>query len=335
MTVAVVAALAAGACFALAGVLQQSVASAAPAERSLRVRLLADLVRRPRWRAGIAAAFASYGFQAYALSVAPLALVQPIIVTELIFAIPASARLRGVRLSGREWTGVAAVAGGLAAALWGASPQGSETDPASGRWALALAAALGLAGAAVTLGRRVSGSVRVSAYAASAAVVLGTQSGLLDETVRRFADDGVLATLASWPPYVMTVASLLGLLLVQSAFQAGPLAVSLPVVDTVEPLTAAVVGVAVLGESIAVSAPHLSALAAGAALLAAGIVTLDTSPAVQALHRAQRDEQRHAVEELHPVAAAATCRAARRCQATLAEEQLNAAEPVPGRRPAA
>lgn len=330
MVFGVLAALAAGACFAVAGVLQQSVAAAAAPDESLSVRLLANLVRRPLWLAGIGVAFASYAFQALALSVAPLALVQPLMVTELLFAIPASARLRRVHLSAREWSAILCIGLGLAVALWGASPQSAAKTPGVapvGRWAVALAVVSALALAMALAGRRLPPLFRAPAWAAAAGIVLGTQSGLLDETVHLFADDGIVTAFTSWAPYVMTVASLVGLLLVQSAYQAGPLAVSLPVLDTVEPMAAALVGVAVLGETIDTTRPHLTALAAGALVLAAGIVALDTSPAVQALHRAQDAQQRHALAHSthQPSGASASCRAARRCHGTLTADQLHTA----------
>jgi len=46
------------------------------------------------------------------LFLAPVALVQPLIVTELIFALPLAAHYGGKRLGVREWTGVMFVAGG-------------------------------------------------------------------------------------------------------------------------------------------------------------------------------------------------------------------------------
>ena len=127
MFISVIAAVIAGGCFAAGGVLQQRVASARPDDESLSLSLLADLARRPLWLAGIGMAVLSYGFQALALAYGPLALVQPLIVTELIFAIPISVRLHGMRLHRREWAGALAVAGGLALAIVAAHPRGGQS----------------------------------------------------------------------------------------------------------------------------------------------------------------------------------------------------------------
>lgn len=75
--ISVVAALAAGASFALASVWQQRAAASAPVELALSPRLLLVLARRPIWLAGIGAGMASFGLQALALSFGPLTLVHP------------------------------------------------------------------------------------------------------------------------------------------------------------------------------------------------------------------------------------------------------------------
>ena len=99
LALSVVAAIAAGCTFAVGSVLQQSAAREEPSENSLSLRLLVGLAHRPRWLIGIAGDFFSFGLQALALAFGPLALVQPLAVTGLLFAIPLAVRWRGNRCS--------------------------------------------------------------------------------------------------------------------------------------------------------------------------------------------------------------------------------------------
>jgi len=278
-------AVAAGAAFAGAGVLQQWVA-ARTALPSLSPKLLLALGRRPLWLAGIALATAGNGFQALALGVTPLALVQPLLVTELVFAIPISARLHHRRLGSREWNGILVLAAGLAATVWGAAPHGTGSPGSPTRWTTIGGALVVAAVVLAVTGRRRQGSTRASLFAAAAAIVFALYSTLLAATVASFVTDG-LAALAAPLPYVTMVASVTGLLLIQSAFQAGPLAVTMPMVGWVQPLVAVLLGVTVLGESLATSPVHLVALTAGAVTALAGILLLDTSPRVRSLQEAQ------------------------------------------------
>ena len=121
--VSVVAALAAGATFAVGSVLQQNAARQAPASVSMSWRLLVDLAHRRQWLLGIGSDVGSFGLQALALAFGPLALVQPLLVVSgLLVAVPLAVRWRGRQLGPREWAGTAAVGLGLAAFLAAASP---------------------------------------------------------------------------------------------------------------------------------------------------------------------------------------------------------------------
>src|SRR5699024_10480915 len=114
--IACAAALAAGLALAATGLLQQFAARERPSRERGSLILILKLLQSKVWLAGAAAALVSYGFQALALSFGPLALVQPIVLSEVVFAVPVSVRLRGIQLRAREWTAVVGVVVGLALA---------------------------------------------------------------------------------------------------------------------------------------------------------------------------------------------------------------------------
>lgn len=291
MLVAIVTAIAAGASFATAGVLQQHAASQRPEGEALSFRLLVDLARDGMWWLGIGFAFLSYVLESVALAYGPLVLVQPLIVTELLFALPISISWRGMRMSGREWFGTGLVTAGLALGLASAAPgQGRPAAPA-GEWAVGLAGVAVAAVIALSIGRRAAGPLRSSLYALAAAVVLGAQAALLKATVIEF-EHGILTALTDWYLWGMVAASILGLLLVQSAYESGPLATSMPVVDAVDPTVGILFGIALFHETVR-TGWWLAGIFGGAALLLAGIVLLDTSPLIHSLQQlevAQRSD---------------------------------------------
>lgn len=289
MIVAVLGALIAGALFATGGVLQQREAATRPKDESLSVLLIVDLARQPLWLAGMAVAVLSYAFQALALAFGPLAVVQPLIITELIFAVPVSARLQHATLGLREWVGVLAVSGGLAVAIVAADPRGGDPLPGVSHWLYVLPAAAVLSVLAVVVGRLTTGTARAALFALAAAVTLGTQAALLQSTTEVFRG-GVWHGLSSWEPYVMAVFAIGGLLLVQSAYQAGPLAASLPIIDAIEPTVAVVIAVAVFGEHIRTGALTGALSLLGIVLVLLGIAILDTSPLVAKLLATQEQK---------------------------------------------
>lgn len=300
MLIAVLAAVAAGACFAFAGVLQQRVASTRPEGESLSPRLLLDLAKQRLWVTGIALAFLSYGFQGLALANGPLVLVQPILVAELIFAVPVAARLHHMKLGWRSWAGVVAVGTGLAVAIAAAGPHGGDPLAAGlTGWLVLLVAAAALTALALTVGKKLSGAARASLFALAGATVMGTQSALFATTVARLPE-GLAALFTSWQTYLLVVASFGGLMLIQSAYQAGPLAASMPVIDTVEPVVAITIGLALFQETLAPGLLPRIVAAVAMAVVIAGIVLLDTSPVTQRLHTQEKrtEEQTTGSEQI-------------------------------------
>jgi drug/metabolite transporter (DMT)-like permease len=131
---AIAAALSAACCFALAAILQQEAARTVDPGEALHLRLLADLLRRPRWLAGIAALVAGFSLQAVALANGPVSLVQPIIATELAFAIPVAIWRSRRRAGRREWAGIALVLLGISTFLVVASPRPGIAAPDLSDW---------------------------------------------------------------------------------------------------------------------------------------------------------------------------------------------------------
>ncbi len=293
LALSVVAAIAAGCTFAVGSVLQQSAAREAPSEDSLSFRLLFGLAHRPRWLLGIAGDFFSFGLQALALAFGPLALVQPLAVTGLLFAIPLAVRLRGRRMGTREWSGTVAVAAGLAAFLVGASPSDGVPQTTWVRWVLILIAVGGLMTLGVIVGGLLRGTARASAYGLAAGAAFGLLAALTKASTHLLGQ-GAATFFTSWQPYAMAVVAILGAVVQQSAFQAGPLPASVPVMDAMEPAIAVCIGVFAFNESVDTSIAGLTFQALGILLLLWGIVSLDRSPVVLELQaREPREELEH------------------------------------------
>ena len=277
---AVLFALAAAATYAVAAVLQQRAARAVPREDTLHLRLLARLARQPWWVFATVLEVASFGFQATALYFGPLVLVAPLFALDLLFALPLIARSRRLRLTAYHWSAGAAVAGGIATFLAVAPTSEGATERPFRAWLplLAVVCALLVVGAIAL--RRASDRVRAMTLGGVGAVEFGVVVALSKSVVHQLDADG-WRVLAHWELYALAVFGILGTLLAQSAYQAGSLAASLPIIDTVEPISGVVIGATLFHERLAAS-PELLAvqlLAAGLAVL--GIVLIDRSTLVR------------------------------------------------------
>lgn len=285
------AAIVAGLCMAVGGVLQQRSASAQPSDERMSWRLIRSLVTDRGWCLGILAAVGSYLFQAVALATGPLTLVQPLVVSELLFAVPASVRLRGLRLRPRDWLSAAAVVAGLAVGIIAADPRRGSPVPPLERWAPALAVVVVATGVCVVLARRIAPPVKASLLAGGGACTMGLQSALYSSTIALLRRGG-WATFGTWQPYALVVVSLGGFFLIQNAFQSGPVAASVPVLDATLPMVAIGIGIAVFHDPVRTGPIALVGAVVGILLLLGGIVGLDTSPVIRREQRVEDDAKR-------------------------------------------
>jgi drug/metabolite transporter (DMT)-like permease len=276
--IAVVAALCAAFCFALGSLIQQGAARQTHG-RALRLSLLATLAREKRWLGGVALTVVSFGIQATALAFGPLTLVQPLAATDVLFALPMIAHRNRRPLTRRGIFGGLSVAAGIAVFIAVSPPAGGVGTPSLTAWAPALAGIAALTGLSGFLALRARGQARVIWLAAAAAVIYGLLDAITKSTVDMLPTRGA-GVLATWEPYALIVAGVLGGLFGQSAFNAGPLSLSLPVIDTVEPVSAVILGVVVFRESLARSPWQFALQLAGGAIAVAGIAILSHSSVV-------------------------------------------------------
>lgn len=121
-------------CFALASALQYQSARQVRRRATMDPRLLAQLLRWPRWLAAWIPDAAGTGLQAWALALGAIALVQPILVSGLVLAIPLEAALNRRAPGRRELFAVAVATGGLAAFLVTANPHSGVAEPSPAAW---------------------------------------------------------------------------------------------------------------------------------------------------------------------------------------------------------
>ncbi len=252
---AVLFALLAAAFYALAAVFQQREAANEPASEAMRPTLLLRLVRNRRWLTGLACDGGAYTAEAIALGFGAVVIVSPLMQTGLLFALFLGARISHRRLAGADWVAGTSLIVGLAAFLVLAAPDGGITRPSwSAWWPWLVALAVGSIGA-VIVGALRRGTTRAVSWGLAAALCYGA-TGPLTKTVVSLVGDGAWGTLATaWELYLLVACAVLGMLCNQSAFQAGNLPASLPVIAIGTPVFGSLIGVLVYQERLAATTP--------------------------------------------------------------------------------
>lgn len=270
--VAVLECLAGAACFAVSSVLQQHAASTQPPALSMRPGLIFRLARSRRWMLGNLMDIGGFAFQFLALRRAALALVEPVFVIGLVFSIIGAA-LSGHRrpTRGELWSSGVVVAG-LALFILAARPGPGHPRASTMAWVTLFAVTAVVVGVSIRLA---TGSPRRRALCLGAAtgIIFGVTSAITERT-GHLLYGGVLHALSSWAPYTLAAFSVVGLLLNQSAYQAGDLRLSLPVLTVLEPIVAIVIGQVLFGEHIGASALAISGEVTGLVLMSGAVFAL-------------------------------------------------------------
>ena len=284
MLVAVVCALLAAALYAVASVMQQRAAATAPAEKSLRLGLLIRLARNPLWVAGIAADVGAYAAQFVALEHGSLVLVQPLLVCGLLFALPLGASLTGARLSARDWLAAASVCVGLAIFLMIAGSARGHGHPTDVGWIALLLSAGGLCALLLLGARGRRANQRAALLSGAAGVVYGVSAGFT-KTAGLLLRYGFLHLLSSWQVWGLVVTGVGGMVIAQSAFQAGDLDSSLPTMTVTDPIVSILIGAVAFGETLPSSAGATLLEVASLIVMAAGVFALARSKVVHVVHQ--------------------------------------------------
>ncbi|HVV74828.1 MAG TPA: DMT family transporter [Mycobacteriales bacterium] len=284
VTVAVPCALGAAVAFAIANVEQMRAARRTEAPAEVSATLLVRLARNRKWLIGLATAVGGYGLQAIGLFLAPVVLVQPLIVTELLFALPMAAAYAGARLHAREWTGAVLVAAGITAFLVVGNPSGDNAHISTFA-TISITAATGFAVVMLVLISETYASrpmIRASGLAIAASVCFGMLSVMTKVVGRQFQHDK-LATLTHSQCYILAAFAIAGLLLSQTSFRIAPLSVSLPLIDIGEPAVASLLAVLALHEHLDLGSGTAVGVALSATTATLGVALLDTSRNVHAM----------------------------------------------------
>jgi hypothetical protein len=235
--------------FAIASVAQRGAAAEVPDDEARGGRLIARLVRSPRWWAGTVGDTGGFVVQAAALGVGSLLLVQPLLVTTVLFALPLEARLTGRRIGRPEIRWAVVLVAALALFVVVGEPTAGVDQAPFGVWLPSLGVLLVLLVLCVLGAGRRRGPRRAALLAVATGLAYGLVAALTKSVVDLLGE-GPLALVTSWETSVLVVAILGGTFLQQTAFGAGPLAASLPAVTVGEPIVAGVLGVVVLGEQV-------------------------------------------------------------------------------------
>jgi drug/metabolite transporter (DMT)-like permease len=243
------------------------------------VALMLRLLVNKQWWLGSLLATAGFGLQAAALGLGSVVLVQALLATSVVFALPLSARYAGRRITGRQWLWALVLAAAVSVIVTVGEPTEGQSRGSLRTWALVI----GCLGPAIALCLLIA---RLRTGRPVAAVLLGAVSGslwgvfaVLTKGLVDQLDQGIVALLTTPELYGWVLVAITATTLQQSAFRAGSMSASLPAVSASEPLVGSVLGIVVLGEALRPGESGSIGLALAVVAMLAAIVALARSEA--------------------------------------------------------
>jgi hypothetical protein len=166
---------------------------------------------------------------------------------------------------------------GLAALLYALQPTGGDPHaPGWGRWLLTVGPAALVLALLATAGIATGGS--------RAAALLGTAAGVAFALTATFMSGALTGGLADlfgrWETYLVVLAGLLAMVLLQLALRAGTLVAAQPGMTLIDPIVSILLGVLLFRERVR-AGPWIALEVLGAATLAWAVVQLSRSPLLQ------------------------------------------------------
>lgn len=200
---------------------------------------------RSRWYLlGCVIATASWGLHVGALALAPISVVQTVIAGGLVLLTVVSDRLFGIRVTRREWLGVALCAAGLAFLAATFEGAADETHSAYEAATLVTFELLVVAGGAAAWRLSRAAERPGLALAASAGLLWGASDVAIKAASGHVGDPGTLLGLA----LVIVVLSLVALLISAASLQIGPVVAVIATTSVAANLSSIAAGPLVFGD---------------------------------------------------------------------------------------
>jgi drug/metabolite transporter (DMT)-like permease len=233
------------------------------------LRSFARLLGSSWWLFGSIALLGGYVVQAVALDHGRLAIIQPLLVTTVVFALPLGYWFTQQQVGQREVIGAAIVVCGLALFAIFGSPSSGNDDAPNDEWAIALTFIALVCGFLFVLARRTEGSRQAALYGIVSGILFGTSACLVKPTVETL-DDGITAVLSSWEFYAMAISGIAAFALQQVSLSSGFLATSVATVSTANPIVSVAIGVLLFEERLSRPVWHVVVALAGLVFALAG-----------------------------------------------------------------
>lgn len=259
----------------------------------------------PRWLLGLAFVFTGAALHLVALTMAPVAVVQPVGILAVPWSVLLAAKIHGHKISGRLWSAVAITVTGVVGFTVFSSLFATGDKVFNFTWiAVSFAAVCVVCAVLSAFATRAASWARAMLWSSVGAIFYGLASGMMKAAMNLVQSHGF--SLVDWPTLVIIGFMLtcygLGVWMIQQGYASGPAEITVGTMTTVDPFVAVLFGLFILGEGWGMGIGPAIGMAVSGAVAVHGVVLLSRD------HPDAIEERRQEAEEA--AAAAATAAAA-------------------------
>lgn len=246
-------------------------------DNKLSLRGLFRLVLIPKWTIGLACVLVGAGINFAALTLAPVAVVQPIGILAVIWSVILAAKVHRRGIPPRVWIAVAVTFVGLVGFTWISTTSATgnhEAQMVDLLVAFAVVLVLCLALGAAT--KRAVPWLKATLWSSIGAMLYGLATGMLKATADLLLryDNPILDLEVLLTVSTMLIGFIGGAWMIQQGYASGPAEITVATMTTVDPVVAVLFGLIVLGEGLDVTVLDAIGMVALGAVAILGVVLL-------------------------------------------------------------
>lgn len=235
------------------------------------------LVTNPRWLLGFGCVTGGAALNLLALTMAPLAVVQPVGVLAVPWSVMLDSRLSRTPITGRMWGAVSLTILGVVAFTIASATSASDVNEFHFPVIVAAFAVVCVAAAVLTVAAmRARSWARPVLWASVGALFYGMATGMMKSAInlvrdhhRELLDYRVLVVIG-----FLAASYVLGVWMINRGYASGPASVTVGTMTTVDPVVAVAFGLFVLGEAARIGSAEAAWMVGSGAVAILGVVLL-------------------------------------------------------------
>jgi drug/metabolite transporter (DMT)-like permease len=266
---------------ALSSVLQRFEAGQAEAKELFRSNFIKRLSTNKKWLEALLIELVAFIFQAAALKEGALIIVAPMLTVDLVFMMLILHFFKNTPVGKLEWLAIILICIGLSGMFLSADPKAGKRPFPISHLILVSAIIAVIIVIGIYAVRRTKAKTYRAAISGIAAGFSFALTAVFTKIVTRYINHGFIALLTSWQLWGLFLAGIISVIMAQNTYGAGPIAISQPAMELVEPIVGIILGIYLFGDKVSLNPLNLAFALFTAMLAATGIFLLSRSKRLQ------------------------------------------------------